>query len=272
MHLLFLDESGTAPGPTDKAPDYFVIGGVIIPDAAWHRTRDALAGLKIRHRLRGELKWRYFAPKNDDARNPMRGRSHMERDLIRTDLYRLMRKEPLLTTVACVTSRRAAYAMRSVQSRDDLYHLTYKALTERFQYYLQDASKAGGSRESGIVIADHRASGDDDRLQRHHEKLLHSTGGHISRYENLIEGLFLQDSRLSVGIQLADLVSGAVWRKFERGDAKFYAQLEQTLRKNRAGRRGLRDCQDAEDNLGLNRGTPGETLVSTCSLTHSRRT
>ncbi|MHB1220303.1 MAG: DUF3800 domain-containing protein [Alphaproteobacteria bacterium] len=105
----------------------------------------------------------------------------------------------------------AAYEMDSINTQEDLYHGTYKPITERFQYYLQDESRLVGTKQFGIVVADHRGNQDDKRLRGHHQKLLHSTGGFTSEYKNLIEGLFLEPSNLSMGVQLADLVAGAVW-------------------------------------------------------------
>jgi hypothetical protein len=125
--------------------------------------------------------------------------------------------------------------MDSIQTQEDLYHGAFKPITERFQYHLQDVGKVSGRKEYGIVVGDHRGSGDDRRLRSHHEKLLHSAGGFTSKYDNLIEGLFLHPSNLSVGIQLADMVAGAVWRKFERKDDKYYKMLEPSLRASPRG-------------------------------------
>jgi hypothetical protein len=68
-----------------------------------------------------------------------------------------------------------------------------------------------------------------------HQKLIHSTGQFISRYESIIEGLFLTPSHISIGIQLADLVSGAVWRKYERDDCEWFNLVEPTLRRDTRG-------------------------------------
>lgn len=85
------------------------------------------------------------------------------------------------------------------------------------------------------MVADHRGVGDDKRLRAHHEMLLHSTSNYTSQYKSLVEGLFVQPSNLSVGIQLADMVAGAVWRKFERQDERFYELVKPSFRKNKAG-------------------------------------
>jgi uncharacterized protein DUF3800 len=108
-------------------------------------------------------------------------------------------------------------------------------LTERFQYYLQDVSRSLGVKQFGIIVADHRGKQEDTRLRSHHQKLLYAKAEYISKYGNLIEGLFLQPSNLSVGIQFADLVAGAIWRKFERSDATWFDLLLPSIRKSTAG-------------------------------------
>ena len=125
--------------------------------------------------------------------------------------------------------------MPSINTPDDIYHLTYKTITERFQYYLQDISKETGRKEYGIVISDHRGSGDDKRLRAHHQKLLYSSAEFISTYKNLVESLFLQPSNLSIGIQFADMVAGAIWRRYERKDETWYGLVEPSLRRNASG-------------------------------------
>lgn len=235
MHLLFADESGTPPKPGVTSPKYFVVGAVIVPEAIWHRLRDALLGMKIRRKIRGELKWRYFAPGNTDPANPMRHLDQVTRDSIRTEVYQIIAAESTLKTMAAVCSPSAAYRLPSVTDQEGLYHLTYKTITERFQYFLQDISKASGQAQRGIVIADHRGGADDKRLQRLHNKLLYASGTNISTYSNLVESLFLQQSHMSVGIQLADMVAGAVWRQYERADGRWFNLIQPTLRTNAQG-------------------------------------
>ncbi|MEI8125183.1 MAG: DUF3800 domain-containing protein [Parachlamydiaceae bacterium] len=63
MHLLFVDESGTAPPPHKTSTKYFVVGGVVIPEDRHHVEYD-LNHLKAQYSVRGEVKWRYFGQKN----------------------------------------------------------------------------------------------------------------------------------------------------------------------------------------------------------------
>ncbi|MHB1220356.1 MAG: DUF3800 domain-containing protein [Alphaproteobacteria bacterium] len=83
MHLLFVDESGSPPKNGAGDSKYFVVGGIIIPENAWHTLHDAILGLKLRYRIRGEIKWRYFSPHNEDSRNPMRNLNYAIRNDIR---------------------------------------------------------------------------------------------------------------------------------------------------------------------------------------------
>lgn len=235
MQMFFMDESGTAPAKPRKDQRYFVIGGIVIPSDVWHEIADEMTNIKKNRRIRGELKWRYFSPNNDDTTNPLRGRPPVERDAFRAEMFSLISSRASVRVICTVTSIDAAFEAPSVNNADDVYHLTYKTTTERFQYYLQDLSKSIGRKENGIIVCDHRGPRDDTRLRLQHQKLLFSSGEYISKYKNLIEGLFIAPSHMSVGIQLADLVAGAVWRYYEKGDEKWFSKIEPSLRRGPNG-------------------------------------
>jgi hypothetical protein len=234
MYLMFIDESGTPPKPEKNNVKYFVIAGIIIPEESWISVRDALMGMKIRRGIRGEIKWRYFSPDNDDAKNPMRKLGHAEKNEIRFEVYKIISTVGNLTSIAAVCSTEAAYAITSVNTQEDIYHLTYKVISERFQYFLQD-KKVNGKTQMGLMVSDHRGSKDDKRLRAHHQMLLHSRGGFTSTYRNLIESLFLQPSDQSIGIQLADMVAGAIWRAYERKDPQYASAIKSTFRTDSTG-------------------------------------
>lgn len=230
MHLLFVDESGTPP-KTDKITNrYFVIAGVSIPEARWMPLRDLMLGLKARYKVRGEVKWRYFAPSNTDSHNPFKRLSGQERDDFRREVFEMLTRHKDIRVIACVTSCEEAYKANHINCGSDLYEATYKPVSERFQYYLQDLGKVSGAPQFGIVIADHRGREDDKRFRGHHQKLLHSSSEFMSSYKNLIETLLFVPSNLSLGVQFADMAAGAIWRKFERGDSKWYDALAPALR------------------------------------------
>src|SRR5262245_43055753 len=92
MYILFADESGTAPPSfaQAKGQKYFVIAGLTIPDGEWRNVAAKLQGIRTRYKLRGELKWRFFAPGNDDDENPMRGWPFAQRDKVRAEMLAIV--------------------------------------------------------------------------------------------------------------------------------------------------------------------------------------
>ena len=66
---------------------------------------------------------------------------------------------------------------------------------------------------------------DDKKIRELHHKLLTKPTQKTAFYQNLLEGLFIAPSHLSVGIQLADMVAGAVFRSFMTKDDRFINQI-----------------------------------------------
>jgi hypothetical protein len=73
VYFLFLDESGSPPKRENGAGKYLVIGGVIIPEGAWHGIARDFRAATVN--VVGELKWKHFGTSNKD--NSI---SHLPRD------------------------------------------------------------------------------------------------------------------------------------------------------------------------------------------------
>ena len=234
MQILFIDESGTPP-PPDKVREalYFVLGGVVIPDEFWHRVKEDLELVKKKYAIKGEIKWRYFAP-GHRIENTLSHLDGERKERLRSDLYLILNKYKSIKTICVITDIALAYQMDYINNADDLYWFSYKQIIERFQYYLQDISRISGQKINGIIVCDNRAPKDDKRLRELHAKLLEGEVKLYSGYKHLIEGIFISPSHLSVGIQFADMTAGAVLRKM-KGDARFFAQIKDTFRKSERG-------------------------------------
>lgn len=228
MHLCFIDESGTPPSKPNPDRPYFTLGAVIIRDADWREVANDVRGFCTSNRLRGELKWRYFSPHNSSPESPMLGRSAEERKALSLAFAHLIAKSPL-TIIACVTDIGAAFQYASVTNQQELYHFAYKPLSERFQYFLQD------QKSLGVTIADHRGRDNDRLFRAHHDNLTNGAGNTVSGYDRFIEGLFLQDSCHSIGIQLADFVAGAIHRAYSTKDGDAAAILKPRIRRKPDG-------------------------------------
>ncbi len=235
MQILFIDESGTPP-PVNNVLDspFFVLGGAIIPDKYWHRVKDDLEYIKCKYNIQGEIKWRFFAPHHKKPHTL----SHLDseqKETLRTELYSVLTRYKSIKIMSAIVDVAAAYQLKYINSPDDLYRYAYKVMTERFQYYLQDISRISGQRINGIIVCDHRAPNEDKRLQELHAELLLGERDAHSSYPNLVEGVFIASSHLSIGIQFADMVAGAVLRYYKSDDSRFYKQIEKTFRKSEKG-------------------------------------
>jgi hypothetical protein len=238
MQILFIDESGTPPPPAkqDDMP-YFVLGGIVIPEDIWAKLAVDLQRLKQQYRIDGEIKWRYFAPAREGAKP--HSLSHLkseQKELLRLQLYELITRYKSIRLICVATHSGQAYQRGYVKNADDLYWYSYKQLTERFQYYLQDLERTVGQKIHGIIVCDHRAPNDDQRLRELHHRMLMADRYHISSYQNLIEGLFIAPSHLSVGIQFADMVAGAVFRWLKPGDRRYFDKIEPAFRRSPEGK------------------------------------
>lgn len=116
-----------------------------------------------------------------------------------------------------------------------MYFRTYKVVTERFQYFLQDLTKTSGHHTTGIIVVDHRNGREDNRFREQHERLVRDTSQYSSTYKNFVESIFLAPSHMSVGMQLEDMVAGAVLRYFEHGDATWLDVIKPSFRMNGKG-------------------------------------
>lgn len=198
--------------------------------------RDKLVGLKRAKGYRGELKWRFFAPNNSDDGNPMADWERDAKNTFRDNVFKIITDTKSCRILSCASESLTSYALGNVNSQSDLYFRTYKPVTERFQYLLQDITRASGSDTMGLIVADHRGKGDDDNMRLQHERLIRETGKYTSNYANFIEGLFFAPSHLSIGVQLVDMVAGAIWRAQAYGDRTWYDRLRPSFRQSPNGK------------------------------------
>ena len=239
MHICFIDESSTPPKASKRDPiPYFVIAGLSIPIVEWHAISKELEALKARQKfkIRGEIKWRFFGAQNDDPRNNLAHLDGSKRDDFRYELFSILTARSDIKAFAAITNVRRFYEEFPKKSEHELYALTYKPVTERFQYYLQDLSQRAGVSQYGIVVADHRGRDDDARMRQLHHELMNVQTRTSSRYDNLVENLFLTPSDQSVGIQFADMIAGAVSRRYNSNDSTWFDIVEPIFRRSSAGR------------------------------------
>lgn len=145
-------------------------------------------------------------------------------------MFAILTSRKSVKIVACVASIAACYAKSYIKNQEDLYNYTYKCVSERFQYFLQDLSRVAGSTHHGLIVADHRGRKQDDDFRIHHHKLVEVTSPYTSNYANFVETIFLTPSHRSVGIQFADMVAGAIGRHFNSNDSLYFNSIRGSFR------------------------------------------
>ncbi len=231
MHLFFLEESGSVDPKNKNYSKYFVIGGVIIPEEVWVELHRKLKELKKEHKVFSEIKWRYFALGNKEKKNGMRYMTFEEKDRFRNRLYELLVSYPEIKIISIVTDIEEAYKLSYVCNQRDLYWFSYKQIIERFQYYLQDLARDTKKEYNGMVFIDKKSSNTNKILKDIQKGLLVVDKFSHSDFNNLIEGISLIPSHFSPGAQFAEIVSGAVFRKFEKDDSRYFDKIKQSFRR-----------------------------------------
>lgn len=207
-------------------------------ESQWHGIAKEIQQLrnKKEFQINGEIKWRYFGPDNSDKDNSVAHLDQPARDKFRQSCFEIITRRKSVKIIACAVDALAAYKLNYVRTPDDIYHYAYKAVSERFQYHLQDLSRSVGDKQLGIVVADHRGKKQDEWLRKQHHQLIDESAHFVSSYEHYIETVFLTPSHHSVGIQLADMVAGAIGRALNSKDSHFAKMIKPAFRQSPAGK------------------------------------
>ena len=69
MNILFIDESNTplALNKITENNSFFILSGLVIPEEHWKELNNDFKTILNRYDIRGEIKWRFFAPHKEKA-------------------------------------------------------------------------------------------------------------------------------------------------------------------------------------------------------------
>ena len=209
MHLLYLDDAGSAGNPKE---DYLVLGGVSVYEAQSHwitRELDRMAedidpadphGVEFHA---SEIFSRRTHPWKSMSRGEARG-------TIKSVLSVLAKAYDTARAFACVVHK-ASYP------NQDPMEIAFEDLCSRFDRYLLRL-RASGDKQRGLVILDESAH--ETTLQRMSVEF-RTLGTRWGVIKLLAETPLFVDSRASRVVQLADHVSYAVFRRYQAGDTQY---------------------------------------------------
>lgn len=208
MHLLYLDDSGSAP---DVSQRYFVLGGF----SAFERQ-----GYWLSQKL-DEIVASYsrFVPPSAELHGSPLLHGIGEWKSVPSRLREKILKDSLdVLASSHVSNRIFAVAVRKAHSPKDPVEFCVEQLCNRFDRYLRRLYLQGDTQR-GLILFDKHAS---ERAIQNLARDFRSVGHTWGVVTNLADVPVFLDSKASRLIQLADLVAYSVFRKFERGDPRFY--------------------------------------------------
>jgi hypothetical protein len=210
MHLLYLDDAGSAP---NKDEDYLVLGGISVFEAQADFFTRELTKLAQSIDPSDPESVEFHASEVFSRRiTPWKRMSKDEaRGVIRAVLQVLAKSYDSARAFACAIHK------ESFPLADPL-EVAFEDLCSRFDLYLSRL-RAEGDRQRGLLILDE--SSHETTLQRM-ARGFRTLGTKWGVIKNLADIPFFVDSRASRLIQLADSVAYAVFRRYNSGDTQYF--------------------------------------------------
>ncbi len=235
MNIFFIDESSTPLAKEKLQEDnkYFILSGLVIPEEYWKELNNTFQSILKQYKVKGEIKWRYFSM-NKDCQTSISHLSKEEKSELRFKLLKIIGSKTYLTSISVICNMQEMYNIMATTPMG-IYEKCYKVLLERFQYCLQDKEKCTNKQELGIIICDNRDRKEDKHLRETHHHILNKEMDYNSDFNNIIGTVFFAPSDKSMGIQLVDLIAGAIYRYVARADNKFYDCIKTVVRRNQSG-------------------------------------
>lgn len=210
MHLLYLDDAGSAANPNEE---YLVLGGVSVFESQAHWITQELDNLAAGIQPADPHGVEFHASEIFARRNaPWRGMSREEaQGVIKAVLDVLRRSYESARAFACAIHK------ASFPSQDAM-ELAFEDVCSRFSLYLRRL-QAQGDRQRGLIILDESAH--ETTLQRM-ARDFRTLGTQWGIIRNLADTPLFVDSRASRVVQLADHVAYAVFRRYNAHDAQYF--------------------------------------------------
>ena len=212
MHVLYLDDAGSATNPNQR---HFVLAGIAIFERQIHWLIEALnrtaaatghvdpASLELHgsHMHGGKGPWRKI---------PRELRRQTIRDgLGAASTLRSKRQWRLFGVVVD----------KAALSPEDPIEYAFEQLANRFDRFIARNYRQSGHPDRGLIVLD--KSTRETRLQTLAAEF--KTSGHRwGMLHNLADVPFFVDSKATRLIQYADLVAYAMWRRFEERDSQYF--------------------------------------------------
>ena len=218
MYLLYLDESGSVENSAEK---HFVLAGIAVFERQAYRLQKGLDDLAatLGHpdpgspEIHGSEIW--AARKGKGKRKDSWWRQFT------LEKRRAVIADGLKSAQSLYSIQRRLFGVvvdKNARSPEDPVEYAFAQICNRFDLFLRRLYHRGNPQR-GLIVID--KSADETRLQSLASEF-RTTGHRWGVMTNLVDVPFFVDSKATRGIQYADLVAYALWRKYERGDGEFF--------------------------------------------------
>ncbi len=217
MHLLYLDDSGSASHPTQQ---YFVLAGLSVFERSTHWVEQELNQIALRFARDSDSPYdiELHASPMHSGKSAWRGHLKTRRiDAIKDSLSIICKHHPRDVRLFATVLKKSNF------SGQDIIEEAFTQLCSRFDQYLMRLYRNTQDPQRGLILFD--KSSTEARIQTLARDFKYS-GHQYGRTRNYADVPVFLDSKASRLIQLADLVAYAIFRHFEYQDSQFYQVIE----------------------------------------------
>ena len=215
MYVLYLDGSGSVRNPNER---YFVLAGIAVFERQiYHLINEAdrfVAGLNIGDPHQVELHGSVMA---NGRKAPWKGIFRKTRlNIIEGGLELLVNAHNSVKAFAVAVDKQAV-------SPTDPVEKAFEEICNRFNLFLTRLWKQDShNQQRGLIVMDEsHYEGTLQKLGREFRE----QGNRWGEVKNLAEVPLFVDSEASRLIQIADLLSWSVWRRYEHSDTRYFDPL-----------------------------------------------
>ena len=224
MYLLYVDESGSTKDP---AQNYFVLSGIAVFERQTHWVEESMNRIARRFSPDTPYDFELHGSPMRSGRDEWKGLPLEQRiQAIEDCLYLIVEKKIRIFS---------AVIERGYSSGKDIVTECFEQIASRFDMFLS-RKNAEGDKQRGIAIFD--KSSTEKSIQALARQFKHD-GHSYGKLHNFSEVPLFLDSKASRLIQLADLVSFAIYRYYAHQDEQFYRIIENSFDTNNGVKHGL---------------------------------
>jgi hypothetical protein len=213
MYILYLDDAGSVGNNNEQ---YFVLGGIALFERHVFHLEAALNDLATGTCLPEPMTLEFHGNAIRAGRGVWRAQPDRDR--------RVAWITQALAATAALRGRWALFGAavnKAAVSPRDPVEVAFEQVVSRFDQFL-NRQRVSGQSQRGLIVLDRSTR--ETRLQDL-ATTFRREGHQWGLLRNVVDVPFFVDSRATRAIQYADLVTYAIWRKFEHGDSSLFDPL-----------------------------------------------